>query len=145
MLNDTLFMDAAKRVPFLGPWHVPFTRLRHGSKPSPTAKKNPWSTVRGTCAGYRALARLQELATAPVSLYARRGGNERLPRRAVARWGEYSRTAAAVVLSNVLTVLVQGATAMANAGGARLAAAVRSTSMVCPGEMTTVVAVNGFT
>uniref|UniRef100_A0A0A9DV54 LAC11 n=1 Tax=Arundo donax TaxID=35708 RepID=A0A0A9DV54_ARUDO len=108
MAKDTLFMDAANLVP-LGPWHVPFTRLWHGSVPSPTAKKNLRSTVRGTRAGYRALARLrklaEKLATAPVSLYAGSAGAG-MVRSAAARSEEYSRTAVAVVLSNVPTVLV---------------------------------------
>jgi hypothetical protein len=31
MVNDMLFMDAANRMPWLGPCYVPFKRLWHGS------------------------------------------------------------------------------------------------------------------
>ncbi|KAG8042922.1 hypothetical protein GUJ93_ZPchr0216g11337 [Zizania palustris] len=86
------------------------------------AKKKCRSTVGGTRAGYYALARLQNFAakfsTALVSLYAGSDGNGR-PRNAAAFRGAaaaaYSSTAVAVVLSNVPTVLVYGAIAMAKA------------------------------
>lgn len=52
-----LFIPASNFVRLLGPWQVVFDG--HGLEPSPTVKKNCLSMVRGTLAGYLALAKLR--------------------------------------------------------------------------------------
>lgn len=149
--KETLFTVAASLV-LLGPWQVWFAG--HGLSPRPTVKKNLRSTFWGTLAGNFAFARLRILRLNFIeyaeslnfgSLGLRRGSFGLLAFGLVDFGSSYSRNPVTVVLSKAAGPVAYGRAAIMKVALGALGMALRRTLVVCPGVMSTVLVLKGFT
>lgn len=137
----------------LGPWQVLF--CEQGSDPRPIVKKKRLSTFFGTLAGNLALAKLRIFLTNfvanVVSLNTGRDGLRRgsflfllLEFVAEGFWS-YSSIPAVVVLSKEPGPVAYGLAAIRKVELGALALAMSRTLVVCPGVMSTMWVLKGFT